>query len=99
MFSAEPEPPVNEGNLGKGFAIAAAINIGALLAGLSMIFIGVGVVIIFGIGAVQALWIGPLYTTYRGKGETETAKGTLLAAGITFLLNAGCWGLVMLPRG
>ena len=97
MYSTGPDPPLNEGHLVKGFAIAGAINIGAALA--SYLTVGVGAVIVFGIGAVQALWIGPLYAVYRSKRETETAKGILLAAGITFLLNAGCWGYVVFPRG
>ena len=98
MSSIGPDPPVNEGNLEKGFAIAAAINIGAAIAGVLTIAVGIGAVIVFGIGAVQALWIGPLYGVYRSKRETETAKGILLAAGYTFLLNAGCWRNVMIPR-
>ena len=95
MYSTGPDPPLNEGHVVKGFAIAAAINIGAALASYLTGAVGVGVVIVFGIGAVQALWIGPLYAVYRSKRETETAKGILLAAGITFLLNAGCWGFVV----
>lgn len=88
----------DEGSLGKGFAIAASINLGAAIAGFLTLAIGIGVFLILGIGAVQALWIGPLYFMYRARDETETAKGILIAAGITFLLNAGCWGLVALPR-
>jgi membrane protein YdbS with pleckstrin-like domain len=49
---------------------------------------------LFGIGVVQAAWIVPLWRRYRAIGETETAKGLLIAAGIIFLLNAGCWGIV-----
>ena len=99
MYSTGPDPPVREGLVVKGFAIAAAINIAAAIAGVLTIAVGIGVVIVFGIGAVQALWIGPLYAVYRSKRETETAKGILLAAGITFLLNAGCWGYAVFPRG
>jgi|SRR6516164_991148 hypothetical protein len=98
MYSIGPDPAVNEGNLMKGFAIAGAINIGAAIVGVLTIDVGIGAVIVFGIGVVQALWIGPLYGVYRSKRETETAKGILLAAGYTFLLNAGCWGYVMFPR-
>jgi hypothetical protein len=32
--------------------------------------------------------------SFRKSGKSETAKGILIAATITFLLNAGCWGLV-----
>jgi hypothetical protein len=88
----------DKGSVGKGFAIAASINLGAAIAGLLTMVVGIGVFLILGIGAVQALWIGPLYFMYRARDETETAKGILIAAGITFLLNAGCWGLVAFPR-
>ena len=98
MYSTGPDPPLNEGRLVKGFAIAAVINIGAAIAAVLTIAVGIGAVIVFGIGAVQALWIGPLYAVYRSKRETETAKGILLAAGFTFLLNAGCWGYMVFPR-
>jgi hypothetical protein len=60
--------------------------------------IGIGVFLSPVLAPLQALWIGPLYFKYRARDETETAKGILIAAGITFLLNAGCWGLVALPR-
>jgi hypothetical protein len=46
----------------------------------------------FGIGAVQAVWIVPLWRSYRHSRETETAKGLLIGASIVFLLNASCWG-------
>jgi uncharacterized membrane protein YfcA len=85
----------------KGFAIAAVINIVAAIAAYPAPTgaVDIRLVMLLGIGAVQALWIGPLYAVYRSKRETETAKGILLAAGITFLLNAGCWGYVVFPRG
>jgi hypothetical protein len=34
-----------------------------------------------------------MYFSRRRRGETQTANGVLLAAGITFLLNASCWGI------
>ena len=93
MFSGIP-PYL--GSPGKGVAIVAGCTVGAFfvffaLAGL----VGVGALIALGgIGVVQAAWIVPLWRYYRASGETETAKGLWIAAGIVFLLNAGCWGLV-----
>ena len=61
--------------------------------------IGIGFLILLGIGIVQLAWILPLYFSLRNRGETETAKGLLIGAGITFLLNAGCRGVVMTSLG
>jgi hypothetical protein len=47
-----------------------------------------------GIGLVQAAWIVPMVLRFRATGRRETAKGVIIAAAITFLLNASCWGLV-----
>jgi hypothetical protein len=46
------------------------------------------------IGLLQAVWMVPAYLYYRKAGESETTQGILLIAGIVFLLNAACWGLV-----
>ena len=54
--------------------------------------------ILFGIGAAQVVWIVPAALWYRKRGERETVKGILIAAGIVFLLNASCWGMNMSGR-
>ena len=51
--------------------------------------------ILLGIGLVQLAWFGPAYFHYRRAGEAETTQGLLIAAGLVFLLNASCWGVVM----
>jgi hypothetical protein len=56
---------------------------------------GLFFVIPFGIGLAQLLWIIPLYLRHRKRGTSETAKGLIVAASITFLLNAACWGLLI----
>ncbi len=84
-----------KGSVVRGIAIAAGLNIGAAIVGAITMMIGIGFVILLGIGIVQLAWILPLYFSFRKRGETETAKGVLIGAGITFLLNAGCWGVVM----
>jgi hypothetical protein len=83
------------GSIGRGFGITAAITIGAVIFGGMTIGVGIGAIILLGIGLVQLAWILPLFFSYRRKGETETAYGVLLAAGITFLLNASCWGFLV----
>jgi hypothetical protein len=80
----------------KGVIIAIGCTIAAFFgAGILAAFTrGVGFVVLLGIGVVQALWIVPIWRSFRKMGETETAKGILIMASIVFLLNAGCWGFI-----
>jgi hypothetical protein len=82
--------------VGTGVVIGLALPFGAIGVGLvSAAFTGgVTAIVLLGIGVLQAAWIVPLVRYYRTKGEAETAKGLLIAAGIVFLLNASCWGVV-----
>ena len=84
----EPPPSRGPGSIWAGFGLAAAINLGAAIVGI------VTIVIPLAIGLVQAAWIIPMVLSFRKSGRTETAKGIIIAAAITFLLNAGCWGLI-----
>ena len=90
-------PPPNGGTLWGGFGIAALINLAGLVMGFITIGIGLGILVLVAFGLVQFAWLGPLYYSFRKQGKTETAKGVMIAAGISFLLNAGCWGLIALP--
>jgi len=87
---------MNEGSVGKGigmgivFTVCAAMAAGVLTVAQSAI----GLVFLLGIGVVQLLWIVPAVSYYRNRGERETAKGVTILAGLIFLVNAGCWGLV-----
>jgi hypothetical protein len=90
-----PEPVPGRGSVGRGIGIAALLNVGGVIVGGILMMIVVGVVIVLGIGVCQLIWLLPFYFRFRNRGETETAKGILIGAGITFLLNAGCWGVVM----
>jgi hypothetical protein len=83
--------------VGKGVAIVLGLTVGGFILGgmLAASLAGaVGFVVLLGIGVVQAAWIIPLWRHFRGRGESETAKGVLIMASIVFLLNAGCWGIV-----
>jgi len=86
--------PKSEGSILKGFALGAAVNVGALVAGIITLAAIIGVFILLAIGILQAAWIIPMVVHFRKSGQPETAKGVIIAAAITFLLNAGCWGLV-----
>ena len=91
---------IDRGSMVQGFFVAALLN-----------FVFVGVIasianraadlkvvqfLLLGIGLTQLLWPTPLWLTYKRSGKTESAKGVLVAGGITFLLNAGCWGIIAL---
>jgi hypothetical protein len=86
---SEDQP--NAGSMLKGFGIGAGLNILLMVAVAAM----VNPIVLIGAGLVQLVWIVPMYLSFRRQGATETAKGILLAAGIVFLLNAACFGLVM----
>jgi hypothetical protein len=51
------------------------------------------------IGASQLLYVGPAFWWARRRGFTRLAQGILIGAGITFLLNAACWGLIAVSVG
>ena len=46
------------------------------------------------IGASQLLWQVPAIVLLRRRGNKVLALGMILAAAITALLNAACWGLM-----
>ena len=92
MESTDSTHPTDRGSIARGFLTAAFVSVLVLLASSVMVPLALYVVTLVGI--VQLLWLGPLWNSYRRKGNTESAKGVLLAAGITFLLNAACWGSI-----
>jgi len=87
-------PQPDRGSILKGFGIAAAVNVGAVIIGVITIAAVIGIFLLLGIGLIQAAWIIPLILHFRKMGKPETAKGIIIAAAITFLLNAGCYGLI-----
>ncbi len=93
------------GSVEKGIGMTAALNLGIPLLGIIAVLgflpgpAAIALIIFAGIGVVQLAWMVPLVLAYRRRGETETAKGLTIGAGITFLLNAGCWGLLAGMRG
>ena len=91
----EGHRPRDPGSIWQGIAIGGVWNVCALLIGFAGIFILIGIPIIVGFGLVQYAWIVPLYGKHKGRGETETAKGILIASGITVLLSAACWGAMI----
>ena len=48
------------------------------------------------IGLSQLVYVVPAVIKTKRRGLTETSKGIILAAIVTFLLNAACFGLIIL---
>jgi hypothetical protein len=84
-----------EGSLGRGIGMGALFTLGGAVGSGLLMTVVIGFVLFFGIGLSQAIWMVPAYLHYKRRGETETAKGILIVAGIVFLLNASCWGVLM----
>ncbi|GIN58807.1 hypothetical protein MUB24_06940 [Lederbergia sp. NSJ-179] len=49
------------------------------------------------IGVAQLIYVIPLIIYGKKKNLPGFAKGIIIAAGITFLLNAGCYGILLVP--
>lgn len=50
---------------------------------------------VFFIGATQVLWMVPAVLYFWIRGQGATVKGLVILAGIIFMLNAGCWGMLL----
>lgn len=96
----------NEGHVTLGFALGVILNLlqVGLVAVLNDQFSSDSIsepILLVGLGAagiVQLFYIIPLYTYFRRKGKTETAKGLLIAASLVILVNGLCWGAFGLGR-
>jgi hypothetical protein len=84
---------MSDGTLWKGLGIGVVLTAAGLLAG--WFAVPARLVVIFAIGLAQLLWMLPACLYFRARGERETIKGLLIIAGLVFLLNASCWGIVL----
>lgn len=48
-------------------------------------------VLVLSIGILQLVYIVPIFRLLKRRGKRATAKGLIIAASITALLNATCW--------
>ena len=96
IYKEKPQDiPPDPGSIWRGIAIAGFVNLCALGGGFVLLLLMIGIFIIAGFGAVQFVWILPIYFHFKEKQQTETAKGILIGGGITVLLSAGCWGCMV----
>ena len=56
---------------------------------------GVAIFGIFGIGITQLLYVVPLCVYLHRRGRVDTAKGVIIGAILTLLLNGGCFILML----
>jgi len=49
-------------------------------------------------GFTQLVYQVPVYLVLRRKGKQGMARGIVIAASLTVLVNATCWGVLMLRR-
>lgn len=86
----------NEGEIAWGLLLCWGLNMGEVVIGLLMLNVLVlPFVLIGGIGIIQLVYVLPFYFSFKKQGKTNTAKGLVIAASITALLNATCWGFIL----
>ena len=91
--------PAGSGSIAAGLLLTvglhgAAVGVSCLAATLGGTAASNGLMPFIGIGVVQVLYLLPAYLVCLSKGRRRTRQGIALGAGITFLLNATCFGLV-----
>ena len=95
-------PPKREGSAwaGIGLTIAAHVIFQPLIALFGMIprleFLYLAFLVI---GISQLVYMVPAIIISFAKGKPQLGKGFLIGAGITFLLNAACFGLIFMSFG
>jgi hypothetical protein len=100
--------PMSEGSSTIGCLMVLGLHIAGLLlsvglVGLVNVFLGArGEAFYFFlpflfIGVAQLLWVIPAVLIARSMGHTETMKGIISGAALTFILNSACHGLIWLP--
>ncbi|HEY1939319.1 MAG TPA: hypothetical protein VGJ33_15415 [Candidatus Angelobacter sp.] len=84
----------DEGRIILGLLLCWGLNVAEIFVGILMLnSLIVGVAMIGGVGVLQLVYVLPLYFWFKKQGKTDTAKGMVIAASITALLNAACWGM------
>jgi hypothetical protein len=85
----------NQGNIFAGLGICWGLNL--VQVGMAMLALVAGnyglailAVILAGFGVIQLAYIVPLYFLLKRRGKVLTARGLVIAASITVLLNSAC---------
>lgn len=89
--AAAPASEEKSGSIGLGIGLCALLHLFQVLL--------LPVAGPFWIGISQLVYVVPAVLIARKKGQVETAKGLWIGAGITFLINIACFGVVMASIG
>ncbi len=93
-------PPPDQGSIKQGLLLTLALHAAAvvaccLIAAVTAGGAAGGLAPFLGIGLFQLLYVVPAFVVCTKKGLLRTRKGLALGAGITFLVNAACTGIVL----
>ena|ERR1044071_3948696 len=95
------DQPEDKGSIGRGIGYTLLLHFFQLPIALVLALVP-GVVpllaLIF-IGLSQCLYMIPAILHFKKLGETETEKGLIIGASVTFLLNATCTAIVFTSFG
>jgi len=83
----------NQGNILKGLGICWGLNLVQFAISASGLILPPLLPLTFALaifGLVQLAYVVPLYISFKGRGQVMTARGLVIAASVTALLNAAC---------
>ena len=88
---SEPQSGMQLDNVPTGFALGLALQ---LAFGLVLWLLQFWMPVML-IGVAQLLWLGPFLVHLRRRQQFAAAKGVLILMGVTVLVNATCFGIVL----
>jgi hypothetical protein len=98
---SSPVPPRDKLGVDAGLGMAVALNGGAVLILFALIAAPeIGYYFTAAVpflGVVQILYMVPAVIIARRRDQPNVAKGLIIGAVVTFLLNAACWALFTGP--
>jgi hypothetical protein len=94
MFEEYQKP--DKGSVGRGIAFTLLLHTlqVPLAFALAFVFPPLALATVIFIGVSQCVYIVPALVYFNRNGESDTVKGMIITASITFLLNATCTAIV-----
>ena len=84
----------DEGEISDGLLLCWGLNFAEVVLGFFLINgTNFGITMIAGVGIIQLIYVLPFYILFVKQGKNNSAKGLVIAAAVTALLNATCSGL------
>ncbi|MBK7644884.1 MAG: hypothetical protein IPJ19_17890 [Planctomycetes bacterium] len=90
----------DQGSIARGIGLTAVLHAAVLIVCCAFALVASGdamngLMPFLGIGLFQLLYMGPALLYISKRKQPRTLKGMQIALGITFLLNAACFGVVL----